>query len=151
MTELYHYTDCGLPNVWLDGGVVVKETPYGTTTSIAALDNLHHEIAMDIITRASGMTGAEMRFLRIELDISQRALARMLKTSEKNIQRWEKHRDEEVPNGPACVALGALYVGMRSDAEFRELVQNVADLDREISELEHNMSFRLDGEHWEAA
>lgn len=151
MTELYHYTDCGLPNVWLDGGVEVKETPYGTTTSIAALDNLHHEIAMDIIARANIMTGAEMRFLRIELDVSQKTLATMLKTSAKNIQRWERNRDDEVSNGPACVALGALYVGMRSDEEFRKLVQNVADIDRELAELEHRMSFRLDGEHWEAA
>lgn len=151
MTELYHYTECGLPNVWLDGGIVVNQTPYGATTSIAALDSLHHEIAMDIISRATCMTGAEMRFLRIELDLSQRALARMLKTSEKNIQRWEKNRTGEVSNGPACVALGALYVGMRSDEEFRELMQRVAEIDREISEMEHNMNFRLEGEHWEAA
>ncbi len=151
MTKLYHYIDCGLPNVWLDGGVEVKETPYGTTTSIAALDNLHHEIAMNIIARENCMTGAEMRFLRIELDFSQRRLAKILKTSEKNIQRWEKNRNGEVTNGPACVALGALYVGMHSDEEFRKLVQSLADIDREISELVHNMNFRLDGEHWEAA
>lgn len=151
MTELYHYTDCGLPNVWLDGGVVVNETPYGNTTSIVALDDLHHQIAMDIIARANAMTGAEMRFLRIELDVSQRTLAQLLKTSEKNIQRWEKNRDGKVSSGPACVALGMLYVGMRSNEDLRKLVKDVVELDREISELEHEMSFRLDGEHWEAA
>lgn len=151
MTELYHYTDCGLPNVWLDGGVTVEETPYGKATSIAALENLHHEIAMDIISRSSVMTGAEMRFLRIELDFSQAALARILKTSEKNLQRWEKNRDTEVPNGPACVALGALYVTSRSNEEFRKLAQSIADMDRKISEIEHNMNFRLEGETWEAA
>ena len=150
MDGLYHYTDCGLPNVWLDGGVTYHETPYGGGTSIMALDELHDKIAMGIIAQ-KGMTGAEMRFLRIELDLSQRALAGMLDTSEKNIQRWEKNRDRQVPSGPACVALCYTYGAVRENPKVSQLIQSMVEIDREISELEHRMSFRMDGEHWKRA
>ena len=40
MDGLYHYTDCGLPNVWLDGGVIYHDKqkapqhlPWGLTST----------------------------------------------------------------------------------------------------------------------
>ncbi len=149
MPKLYHYEDSGLPNIWLDGGVEVTETPYGPATSIANLDNLHHEIAMDIIGTLGPVTGAEFRFLRIELDLSQRVLAQCIKSTEKNVQRWESARDKDVP-GPAGFAIGALYVAKKSDEKFRELMDAVSELDTEITELQHR-EFRLTDNHWEAA
>ncbi|CUJ84200.1 putative zinc finger/helix-turn-helix protein, YgiT family [Shimia thalassica] len=149
MSELFHYVDCGLPSIWLEGGVEVTETPYGSATSIANLDGLHHEIAMDIIASPHVMTGAEFRFIRIELDMSQRALADLIKTSVKNIQRWEKERDAKV-TGPASVAVGLLYAASRSDEKIHELVKGLAALDRQIVELEHH-KFKLEGEHWAVA
>ncbi|EEE35306.1 conserved hypothetical protein [Rhodobacteraceae bacterium KLH11] len=95
------------------------------------------------------MTGAEFRFIRIELDLSQRALAGCIKSTEKNVQRWEAERDKFV-NGPACFALGALYVAKQSDEDFRKLMDEVAELDGQIIE-QQDRSFRLTKDHWEAA
>ena len=149
MTQLYNYIDSGLPNIWLDGGVEVTRTEYGPATSIANLDSLHHEIAMDIIGTPGPMTGAEFRFLRIELDLSQKVLAHCIKSTEKNVQRWEAAREKVVP-GPAGFAIGALYVAKKSDEKFRELMDTVSELDSQITELQHR-KFRLTDDHWEAA
>lgn len=149
MKQLYHYVDSGLPNIWLDGGVETTETEYGQATSIANLDDLHHEIAMDIISSPGRMTGAEFRFIRIELDLSQRVLAGCIKSTEKNVQRWETDR-EKLVNGPACIAISALYVAKKSDEDFRKLMDAVAELDGQIIELQ-DREFKLTNDHWEAA
>ena len=38
---MYHYTESGLPNIWLVNGFVVKRTSYGKTVSIRDLEGLH--------------------------------------------------------------------------------------------------------------
>lgn len=149
MTDLYHYVDCGLPNILLDGGVTTTETDYGPATTIADLDGLHHEIAMDIIKTPGPMNGAEFRFLRIELDMSQRTLAHFIKTAEKNVQRWESAREKDVP-GPSGFAIAALYTATKSDKEFRTLIDELADLDRQIT-ISEGRQFRMSENHWEAA
>lgn len=147
--QLYHYEDCGVPNILLNGGVTAVETPHGPATAIENLDQLHHQIAMDIINSPSGMTGAEFRFLRIELDLSQTALSQVIKTPVKTIQRWEKERAKDVP-GSAGVAIGAIYSAKHSDDEFRSLVERLCKLDREITEHQ-SREFKHTDDSWTPA
>ena len=44
--------------------------------------------------------GAELRFLRFRLDLSQKQLAGIVGSAEQNIRRWEKARKQPIP-GPA--------------------------------------------------
>lgn len=103
----YHYTDSGLDNIWLVGGVEHHDTPYGPATSIHDVDDLHQVIARDIID-SPNMTGQEFRFLRIELDLSQKVLAQLLKATVQQVHRWENGKSE-IP-GPAQVALAGYYL-----------------------------------------
>lgn len=146
MRELYHYRSSGLPNIWLDGGVIVTETPHGPATAIHDLDGLHHAIAMNIISDPAPMTAAEFRFIRIELDLSQKTVASLLKTEEKNVQRWETGK-VKLP-GPASVALGTYYLGKHEVPEIADLMDRMAELDRALVEMR---TFRMEGDHWEAA
>lgn len=146
MDEMFHYDTCGLPNIYLDGGVTVHDTPHGPATSIADLDGLHHLIAMDIINDPAPMSPEEFRFLRIELDLSQRALAAILQTEEKNVQRWETG-NTKLP-GPATVALVGYYLSRRNYPDIAALMDHLAELDRKIVEMR---TFRLEDDHWESA
>jgi hypothetical protein len=38
---MYHYTESGLRNVWLENGVTRRKTAYGVATSIQDVDGLH--------------------------------------------------------------------------------------------------------------
>src|SRR5437016_11253514 len=81
---MYHYTESGLGNVWLKNGYVMKNTPYGEGVSIQDVEGLHKLIGT-IIAKRPKLTGKELRFLRKEMEMSQRALGELLGTSEQNI------------------------------------------------------------------
>lgn len=144
----YHYTDCGLDNVWLIGGVERKDTPYGPATSIHDLDELHHAIALDIVS-SKEMTGAEFRFLRVELELSQKALAGILRASEQQIHRWENGKSE-IP-GPAQVALSSYYLeSMDESSRMKDLLDRYAELD-DMIDYAGDRLFALNNDHWEAS
>jgi DNA-binding transcriptional regulator YiaG len=88
---MYHYTQCGLPNVWLANGYAVHDTPYGKGVSIQDVDGLHRTIGQTI-ARKPHLTGAELRFLRKELGCSQKALAVIVGASEQTVSLWERDR-----------------------------------------------------------
>lgn len=84
--ERYHYVDSGLDNIWLIGGVESHETSYGPSTSIHDVDDFHRTIAMDIIA-STNMNPQEIRFLQIELDLFQRALATLIGSDDGKVYR----------------------------------------------------------------
>jgi len=43
---MLHYESCGLPNVWLKGGFVKDETPYGETIAIHNIEGLHKVLGL---------------------------------------------------------------------------------------------------------
>lgn len=141
----YHYTDCGLDDVWLDGGVEYHETPYGPATSIHNIDELHAAIGMSII-RSESMTGKEFRYLRVELDLSQKALAVLLRSSEQQIHRWETGKSD-IP-GSAEVALAGYYVeSLNPDSRLKELMDQLSELDSSLSALEAR-HFTPEDDNW---
>ena len=90
MSEDYHYTGCGLDNVWLRNGYRIAEDVYGQSVSIDNLPGLHHTIASLLVNKAAPLTGTELRFLRIELDLSQRRLGELLGRDAQTVALWEK-------------------------------------------------------------
>jgi DNA-binding transcriptional regulator YiaG len=86
---MYHYRECGLKNVWLKNGYTVKDTPYGKGVSIQDVEGLHRFIGT-LIARRPKLTGPELRFLRKEMGLSQKALATFVGTSEQNVSLWER-------------------------------------------------------------
>ena len=95
---MYHYTECGLQKVWLENGYKLHKTPHGKGVSILDVAGLHHMIGRSIALRPR-LTGAELRFLRKELDLSQRNLATLLGVSEQIVSLWE--RQGRIPKGIA--------------------------------------------------
>ena len=94
-TDLFHYTQCGLDNVWLSGsGVQVQETEYGKAFSIDRADQLHEAIARSIINDPHPLRGQEARFLRVLMNLSQEAMAKALGVDRATIIRWERGRDK---------------------------------------------------------
>lgn len=88
---MYHYTECGLDNVWLANGYTVKDTPYGKAISIEHADALHRLLADQLVDKVGRLTGKEFRFLRVQLGMSQAVMARAHGVSEQNVSLWERH------------------------------------------------------------
>ncbi len=79
----YHYTECGLDNVWLENGYEVEtHKNYGDLVCISNPRGLHDAIGRLLVRLPRTLFGSEFRFLRTELDMSQRILAETLGVGE---------------------------------------------------------------------
>jgi len=89
----YHYVECGLSNVWLVSGYEIVESPYGEGVSIRDLDGLHRCLARCLCDKPKPLSGAEFRFLRRELDFSQKMIGELFGIDARqvrNVERAEK-------------------------------------------------------------
>ena len=69
---------------------------------------LHHSIGSHLARKPSPLTGAEFRFLRKEIGLKAKELARHLGTTNVNLSRWETG---DIPVNPAADRLlRVLYV-----------------------------------------
>lgn len=87
---MYHYTDGGLRNVWLANGYRVQKTPYGEAVAIDDLQGLTQAICTVLSKKPFKLTGAEFRYLRNGLMLSQLSLGQMLGVSGQAVALWEK-------------------------------------------------------------
>jgi DNA-binding transcriptional regulator YiaG len=140
MTEAFHYTMCGLPNIYLLNGVSFHdEGSYGTSYEIRNLESLHEAIAANIITRTGEMmSGAELRFLRKRMKNTQAELAKRLRVGEQTVANYEK--GASAINGPTDFMMRTLYLlhvlpeDARMDRleELAEAVSNAIEMDDQI-------------------
>ena len=86
---MYHYTMCGLDNVYLENGYVIEETEDGPCVSIEDIDGLHRVIATDLVAKRARLTAKELRFLRSMLRLSQQKLADLTGNQRGTVTRWE--------------------------------------------------------------
>lgn len=125
----HRYLESGLDNIVLLNGYRIVDTPYGQGMSIHNVGALHDAIGETIIREPRGITGAELRFLRVEMDLTQARLASLIGAEEQTLRRWEKAREKTIP-GPADRMLRALYGEYRgTDGNIRRMVEKLADLD----------------------
>ncbi|MFO1255824.1 MAG: hypothetical protein U1E37_09180 [Sphingomonadaceae bacterium] len=91
---MYHYRECGLRNVWLANGYDEHQTPYGPGVAIHDADGLHRAIARGLVNKGGKLTGSELRFLRLEMGLSQSRLAAMLGNEAQTVALWEKRSSQ---------------------------------------------------------
>jgi DNA-binding transcriptional regulator YiaG len=90
--KMFHYTDGGLKNVWLQNGFGVRKTPYGKGVAIHDIDGLTKAICMALTHKSSSLTGVEFRYIRSgAMLLSQAGLASMMGVDAQTVARWEKH------------------------------------------------------------
>jgi DNA-binding transcriptional regulator YiaG len=92
--DLLHYRECGLDNVWLAGGFVLAESPFGRTMSIKNLDELFNALAVHLVEQSGEPAAKELRYLRQHLGMTQAQLGALLGLSEQQVARWEKDQSE---------------------------------------------------------
>ena len=89
MTQ-YHYTECGLDNVYIDGIDLVEDDAGEKVFSVPFIGGLHKAIALGIVNHDRGMSAKELRFLRTEMGITQAELASRIHREPLAVGRWER-------------------------------------------------------------
>ena len=88
---MYHYTACGLDNVWLSNGYIERTTAYGKGIAVVRADELHALLGRDLVNKSGRLTGKELRFLRVQMGLSQAGFAALQGVSEQAVSLWERH------------------------------------------------------------
>lgn len=148
MSELFHYQSCGLENIWLRNGYETRETAYGEATAINDLEGLHNTIGLFITENEPMLSGAEIRFLRKELELSQTALGQALGVSEPTIRNWESAR--QAITAPADRMLRLIY---REHVEGNALIRALIDRLNQMEHASHIQRLELESsaQGWKAA
>lgn len=86
----YRYTECGLNNIIIEGLSVLIDDDGDEVIEIPFINELHRAIASGIVLHDHGMSGAELRFLRSEMGMTQVELSHFLHKEKQSIGRWER-------------------------------------------------------------
>jgi putative transcriptional regulator len=133
---MYHYKSCGLDNVFLKNGFVIKQTPYGQAVSIEDVEGLHLAIASDLLRQKTPLTGAQFRFLRKEQDLTQAEMAAILGVGEQTVAAWEKLKSGHVQR-LADIAMRAYYLAHRQAVQPPQIFPEAQDGEPEAAEFSH--------------
>ena len=135
----YHYTECGLDNVFIQGAVRFGDHAGEEAVTIPAIGNLHRVIAEGIVMHPAKMTGQELRFMRSEMGLTQAQLAAILKVTLLTVSRWERN---ETPVNDAAEMLVRLHSveKLRLDVEL-----DVESVSGKVTAAASMQEIRIDG------
>ena len=143
---MHRYVESGLDNIYLENGYRIHRTPYGEGISIQDTEGLNRAIGRWVVSLPKPLTGAELRFLRLELEATQKDLASILGTTEQTLRLWEKHRKKAMP-GPADRLVRALYLEYTGkDESVRKMLEKLAKFGRK--EHQSKVRFRETSRGW---
>lgn len=146
---MYEYKTCGLDGIFLVNGYVKHEYGDETFVAIEDMDGLHKLLSSQLIHKPAPLTGAEFRFLRNELDLSQKQLSRLLGNEDQTIAKWEKGQTKGgVPQwADAIIRDMATETILEGNAELTRILNMLSDADNFIHDLklclEHNHNWQI--------
>jgi DNA-binding transcriptional regulator YiaG len=146
---MYHYTECGLPNVYLKNGFEIVETPYGKGVTIHNLAELHDVISECLVCGKKPLSRQEFKFLRLELELSQAQLGVLLGRDQQSIARWEKGRGKVEPMADRL--LRTIYKESKMpDGKLKSLMELLRRMSDEESAGAQKLVVSERGTTWEA-
>lgn len=131
--ERFHYQSCGLDNVFLLNGFEIRELDGSRAVAIHDLEGLHRAIAEQLVQKPAPLTGKEFRFLRVEMDFSQKALAGLLGVTDQSVAKWEKGQTKSITKtADTLIRLFARERLLKRDGSIFEFVRDMSELDRHV-------------------
>jgi len=143
----FHYTSCGLPNIWLSSGYEIEWIDGEEAVTIHDLDGLHATIGRALVIRKKVLDGPEVRFLRLQMNLTQAELARLIGCDVQQIARYEKGQNK-IP-GPADRLLRVLYREHLHDRD--SLMDVLRAMERLDSRMDDAQVFAETSEGWRTA
>lgn len=110
----YHYTESGLPNVWLRG-VEIFECDCGEKFAfIPCIEKLHKLIGKTLIGKEEQLSGKEIRFLRKHMMLKSKDFAKELGVQNVTVSRWENDTSQPPESVDRLIRLVyAIKMGLR--------------------------------------
>lgn len=140
--EPYHYTECGLDNIYLSNGFERRKYDGEETVAIRNVDGLWKAIGFHIVTRDKTIEAKEIRFLRSVMTMTQNELAAKLGVDSQTVARWEKGQND-LP-GPADRMIRVLFLSAEiSQPEGGKIIEKIRDLIDKIHEMDESVELKV--------
>ena len=124
---MYHYPQCGLKNVYLADGYTIEDAQ---TVTIVDIDGLHRAIGTLIALFVHPLSGDELRFLREELDFSQRRLANIIRIDKQRVSLWEDNKIQ-IPFQSELIVRKLYLDFIQINVELGEIILRFTNMDRQ--------------------
>jgi len=128
----YHYTQCGLDNVWLENGYTIKSTRHGEAVAVDDVSGLHSLLAIALAGGHMPLSGKEFRFLRTQLGLTQEGLAKMMGVTEGAVSLWE--RKGNVPRANDQWIRLMVLAKHDGDAKVSEVLERVRTVEKLVNQ-----------------
>ena len=106
----YHYTECGLDNIYLLDGFDVEEMDGEKYVSITDVDGLWKAIGLNLVANRKTFSPEEIRFIRTQMSKTQAELAALLRVDDQTVARRVGKRKCKLPGPPADWPCGFLFL-----------------------------------------
>ncbi len=150
--EYYHYTECGLDNIYLVNGYkITKLTDGDEEIFIHDIHGLHVAISNILIFKKGLLEGSEIKFIRTMLDLSQNKLAALIGCRYQQILLWEKNKNKISKPADRLLRI-TLFTYLYKDidnGEVFERINEIADLDAAEAEDCSRVEFKEVKDEWQ--
>lgn len=111
---MYHMTNSGLDNVWLENGYKTGTDKFGPYYNIKDIPGLYRAILLVLAHGRGELTARELRIIRRNLKLTQKELAEALGRKEQTVLLWERDRiDKQSAAIPADAARQIKFMILR--------------------------------------
>lgn len=150
--ENYHYTECGLANVYLVNGFEITRLDNGDEEIfVHDIHGLHTAISNNLIFKKGPLEGCEIKFIRTMLDLSQNKLAALIGCRYQQILLWEKNKNKISRPADRLLRI-TLYTYLNKEVdngEVFERINEIADLDAAAVEDCNRVEFKEVKDTWQ--
>ncbi len=150
--EYYHYTECGLDNIYLVNGFKITKMSNGDEELfINGIHGLHKAISHTLVFKKSLLEGSEIKFIRTMLDLSQNKLASLIGCRYQQILLWEKNKNKISKPVDRLLRI-YLYTYLHKEidnGEVFECINEIADLDATEAEYCNKVEFKEIKHAWQ--
>jgi DNA-binding transcriptional regulator YiaG len=150
--DFYHYTECGLNNIYLLNGFKITKIAGGDEEIfIHDIHGLHKAISKILIFKKGLLEGSEIKFMRSMLDLSQNKLAALIGCRYQQILLWEKNRNKISKPADRLLRI-TLYTYLHKEidnAEVFDRINEIADLDAAEADLCDKLEFKEVKDAWQ--
>lgn len=145
----YHYTACGLDNIYLINGFEITRSNSDEEIFIHDIHGLHKAIGMAIVFKEGLLLGDEIKFIRTTLDFSQTRLSQLLGCSYQTILLWKKNKTPISKTADRLLRIIFFeYLTPENDKKIFELINEIADYDADTSSSKKKIIFEETSEEW---
>jgi len=145
---MYHYKESGLDNVYLQNGYEKTIEDGEEFISFVDAHGLHNSIARRLTHQCAPLSGKEFRFLRVEMDMSQKSLADCINVSEQTVARWEKG-SSTIPKTSDVILRGLYLESINHESNVGALLSLIAEHEGAMAKME--MQLGAQDHHWKVA